>query len=134
MNWSKIWVGSALAGATLWVFDLVALVISQRFLVSEPNLSWGELGPIALSLFLPSLVFGFLLCWLYVLARPRLGPGPKTAIIMGSIGCAFANPHFFSSTLFMSSFSGALIQIATTWFKFALATYIAGWQYIERAP
>src|SRR5688572_28965635 len=31
---------------------------------------------------------GFILMWLYVLARSRLGPGPKTAIVMGGIAWA----------------------------------------------
>lgn len=134
MNWQRIGTGALLAGLVLWLFDLGVLVMTQRVLVQEPNLQWAEFGPIALSLIVPSLVGGFLLSWLYVLARPRLGPGPMTAFLMGSIGFAFANPHFFSPTFFISSFTGAMGQIAVTWVKFALATYLAGWQYIERAP
>jgi hypothetical protein len=134
MNWARIWTGAAIAALVLWAFDLGFLILTQRVLVSEPNLMWGEVGPIALSLALPSLVLGFLLCWLYVLARPRLGPGPQTALVIGSIGCAFANPHFFTPTIFIMSFTGAVIQIAMAWVKFAVATYLAGWQYIERAP
>ncbi len=134
MNWNRIWSGAALAAFTLWMFDLIALALSQRVLVAQPNLEWSELGPIALSLALPSLVVGFLLCWLYVLARPRLGPGPKTALVIASVGFAFANLHFFGPTVFLTSFGGAFLQILLTWGKFALATYLAGWQYIERAP
>ena len=106
----------------------------QRFLVPEPNLQWSELFGISGSLIFPSLVSGFLLCWLYVLARPRLGPGPKTAIVMGSIGFIFANPNFFSWSVWVSYPLNALIQVAVLWLKFAAATYIAGWQYIEKAP
>jgi hypothetical protein len=134
MNWTRIWIGAAIAFVALWVFDIGNLVLSQRILVSEPNLMWGELGSISISLIVPNLIMGFLLCWLYVLARPRLGPGPKTAILMGSIGFAFANPQFFSLTVWISSFEGALIMIVVTWLKFAAATYLAGWQYIEKAP
>lgn len=134
MNWQKIWIGGALAALVLWSFDLGALVLTQRILVPEPNLMWEELGPIAVSLALPSLIMGFLLSWMYVLARPRLGPGPMTALVMGSIGFAFANPHFFNLTIFISSFGSALLAIALAWVKFAAATYLAGWQYIEKAP
>ncbi len=134
MNWQRIWIGSALAAASFWLFDVVNLILTQRVLVSEPNLMWNEIVSIAGSLLIVSLVSGFLLCWLYVLARPRLGPGPKTALIVGTIGFAFANPQFFSITVWLSSFAGASILLACTWLKFALATYLAGWQYIEKAP
>ena len=134
MNWSRIWTGGAIAGAALWLFDMAYLILTQRFLVPEPNLMWNELGGIATSILVSSIVTGFLLCWLYALARPRLGPGPKTAILMGTIGFTFANPHFFSLTVWMSSFAGALTLMITSWLKFAVATYLAGWQYIEKAP
>src|SRR5260370_40771012 len=106
MNWTRIWIGAAIAAIALWVFDIGNLVLTQRVLVSEPNLMWGEIGSISGSLLVPSLIMGFLLSWLYVLARPRLGPGPKTALLMGTIGFAFANPQFFSITIWISSFEG----------------------------
>ncbi len=134
MNWNRIWTGAALAAAAFWLFDVVNLILTQRVFVPEPNLMWGEIVSISGSLIVPSLVTGFLLSWLYVLARPRLGPGPKTAILIGSIGFVFANPHFFSLTIWLSSFVGALIQFISAWLKFAIATYLAGWQYIEKAP
>jgi len=134
MNWNRIWTGTGLAAVALWLFDMGNLVLTQRVLVSEPNLAWGELFSIAGSLVAPSLVMGFLLSWMYVLARPRLGPGPKTAILMGSIGFAFANSHFFGLTVWLSSGMATLIQMALLWFKFVAATYLAGWQYIEKPP
>jgi len=134
MNWKRIWTGTAIAAAVLWIFDIGNLILTQRILVPEPNLTWSELIAITGSLIVPNLVAGFLLSWLYVLARPRLGPGPKTALLMGSIGFAFANPQFFAVTVWISSFTGALILLVTTWLKFAAATYLAGWQYIEKAP
>jgi len=134
MNWNRIWTGAALAAVILWLFELGNLILTQRILVPEPNLMWGELVPISMSLIVPSLVAGFLLSWLYALARPRLGPGPKTALIMGSIGFAFANPHFFGLSSWISYPSVVLVQFVTAWLKFAAATYFAGWQYIEKAP
>src|SRR5437016_5252874 len=135
MNWKRIGTGSTLAALAFWLFDVANLILTQRVFVSEPNLQWSEIISIAGSLAVTSLVSGFMLCWLYVLARPRLGPGPKTALLVGSIGFVFANtPQLFSVTVWLSSFSGALILFACTWLKFALATYLAGWQYIEKAP
>ena len=134
MNWKRIWTGAALAALAFWLFDVANLILTQRVFVSEPNLMWNEILSIAGSLVVTSLVSGFLLSWLYVLARPRLGPGPKTALLVGTVGFAFANPQFFSATVWLSSFAGASILLACTWLKFALATYLAGWQYIEKAP
>jgi hypothetical protein len=134
MNWKRVWIGAALGAVVFWLFEVANLILMQRFLVPEPNLQWSELFGISGSLIFPSLISGLLLSWLYVLARPRLGPGPKTALVMGSIGFIFANPNFFSWSVWMSYPVNALIQTAIIWLKFAAATYIAGWQYIEKAP
>ena len=134
MNWNRIWTGTALAAFAFWLFDVANLILTQRVFVSEPNLMWNEIVSISGSLIVPSVVSGFLLSWLYVLARPRLGPGPKTALLVGTVGFAFANPQFFSVTVWFSSFVGAFVLLTCTWLKFALSTYLAGWQYIEKAP
>jgi hypothetical protein len=134
VNWKHIWIGAAIGGAVLWLFDAGNLILTQRIMVPEPNLMWGELITISGSLVFPSLVAGFLLSWLYALARPRVGPGPRTAFLMGTIGFAFANPQFFSLSMWMSYPMAAFTQLVTLWLKFAAATYLAGWQYIEKAP
>jgi hypothetical protein len=134
MNWNRIWRGTFLGAVVLWLFELGNLILTQRILVPEPNLMWDELFPISGSLVVPSLVSGFLLSWLYALTRPRLGPGAKTALLMGSIGFAFANPHFFTLANWLSYPSIVLVQMITAWLKFAAAAYVAGWQYIEKAP
>jgi len=134
MNWKHIWIGSAIAAAVLWLFDLGNLILTQRIMVPEPNLMWGELMMISGSLVLPSLLAGFLLSWLYALARPRLGPGPGTALLVGTIGFAFSNTQFVGLSIWMSYPMAALAQLVTFWLKFAAATCLAGWQYIEKAP
>ena len=134
MNWPRIGIGALLAGLVLLVFDIGNLILTQRILVPEPNLLWGELAGIGIHLVIPSIVLGFLLCWMYALARPRLGPGPKTALVVGSIGFIFANSYFIGLSVWESSFAAAFIQLVLLWLKFSAATYIAGWQYIEKAP
>jgi len=134
MNWKRLATGGVLAAVTLWLFDAGNLILTQRLLAAEPDLSWGELAPIAGSLAAPSLVIGFLLSWLYVLARPRLGPGPKTAILTGTAGFFFANSHFIGVSSWISDPGAASIQFVTLWMKFVVATSLAGWQSIEKAP
>jgi hypothetical protein len=36
--------------------------------------------------------------------------------------------------MWMSYPMAAFTQLVTLWLKFAAATYLAGWQYIEKAP
>ena len=134
MNWARVWLGAAFAGAALLFFDVGNLILTQRILTPEPNLTWSEIFPIAGNLIVPSLILGFLLCWMYVLARPRLGPGPKTALIIGSIGFLFANSYFVGLSVWTNSPSSTLVQFVLLWLKFAAATYLAGWQYIEKSP
>jgi len=79
---------------------------------------------------------GFVLMWLYALARPRLGPGPKTALRMGSIAWfLFFVPRAMDQWMWYH----VPIKIPVTYFFIGLlecwiAIYLAGWQYIEKAP
>ena len=123
-----------MAAFVLWFFDIGNLALTQRVLVPEPNLTWAEIASISGSLFMPCLVAGVLLSWLYALVRPRLGPGPKTALLMGTVGFLFSNPNFFTLGLWIAGPMTAFIQLALLWTKYAAATYVAGWQYIEKAP
>lgn len=134
MNWPKIRTGTLLAAVVLWVLDLVT-VGALHLLAHNPMGGWAaDLRMAAGYLILPDLAVGFFLCWLYVLARPRLGPGPKTALIMGSIAFVLSNQQLLNILLWIHSPGGAALQVVITWVKFVAATYVAGWQYIERAP
>lgn len=134
MNWPRIRIGAFLAGIVLWVADL--LVLNRNvFATAEPLKTFLlEAKSAAVYLFLPELVVGFILCWLYVLARPRLGPGPLTAIIMGSIAFVLSHPYLLDFPMWLTAPKVAGFQAVIGWLKFVAATYVAGWQYIERAP
>ncbi len=134
MNWKRVLTGTLAAAVVLWLFDLGNLILQQRIMVPEPNLLWSEILPISGSNVFPNLIAGGLLAWLYALVRPRLGPGPKTALLMGTVGFLFANPNFFSYAMWATSISATFTQLVLLWMKFAAATYLAGWQYIEKAP
>ena len=81
-----------------------------------------------------SLLEGILLAWLYVLARGRLGPGPRTAVIAGLTGGLLVRgvtaidylmwipvPQVFSVSVF-------IVGVTTS----VLATLLAGWVYQEK--
>lgn len=80
-----------------------------------------------------SLLEGILLAWLYVLARGRLGPGPRTAIVAGLTGGLLVRgvtaidylmwipvPPVFPVGVF-------IVGVVTS----ILATLLAGWVYRE---
>ena len=79
---------------------------------------------------------GFMLMWLYAFARPRLGPGPKTALTMASIAWfLFFVPRAMDQWMWYQ----VPLKIPVVYFFAGLlecwiATYLAGWQYIEKAP
>ena len=114
MNWQRIWTGTAVATIVLILFDIL-----------------GSRPPITMT---TEVISGLMLTWLYALARPRLGPGPRTALMMGSIGFFLANQALFHTPEWKFDAWSVLLRLSFNWLKFAVATYLAGWQYIEKAP
>lgn len=134
MNWKRIGMGAAAAAAVLWLIEGASYGVALGF----QNLSWGDRFravsmPMASQL-IPNLVGGFLQAWFYALARPRLGPGPKTALLIGTCGWAMAIQPLFSPMAWMSNAGMTAIFAALAWIKYVGATLLAGWLYIEKAP
>jgi len=133
MNWKRIWLGGLLAAGVMTICDLLWLAFVIR---TTP----AGIGPVAayrdIFLYLPpNLVAGMILTGLYAMARPRLGPGPRTALIICTL--AFALVHLYTIFHIKAWFSAplyVLVQSVGLWIKFAAATYLAGWQYIEKSP
>jgi len=140
MNWNRIWTGALLAGLAIFGLDFVInhLVLGRFWHTLHLQGQLMDLRPYTIPLlFLQDLGIGFVLTWLYALARPRLGPGPKTALLMGTLAWFLMTvpacinqwlwvpniPAHVTATLFL----GGLIQC---W----AGIYLAGWQYIEKAP
>lgn len=127
MNWKRIWIGAALATAVIAVFDFVTLRLGT------PDFSLLSLGSVAL--LIEAFVQGFFCSSLYVVARPRLGPGPKTAVIVATTLYLIKYGLGFIWMLTPGiPISAAFLHVVVGWGKFMLGTYLAGWQYIERAP
>lgn len=131
MNWKRIGTGTIAAAGVWAAFNMAALLYLQKTGAVQPAGSWSR----ALGLqVLPAVLTGFLLCWLYVLARPRLGPGPKTALLMGTVAFALANEQILNIGAWLESPAMVGEQIVFGWLKCVGAIYVAGWQYIEKAP
>ena len=82
-----------------------------------------------------ALIQGFFCSCLYAVARPRLGPGPKTAVVVAtSIYLIRFGLNFIWIMARGTTPLGAFINLISGWGTLIVCTYLAGWQYIERAP
>ena len=131
--------GGLLAGFVIFLLDWLI-----HGLILGPT--WKELALVGIVkapqsytmavIFTQEMIVGFVLCWLYVLARPSLGPGPKTALTIGTVAWLLLYlPYGITQWLWLTlparvgwvTTVGGLLQC---W----AATYVAGWQYIDKAP
>jgi len=99
----------------------------QRFNVPEPG------GSFLATATLLTLVLGIVIVWLYAAIRPRLGPGPKTAICAGLL-------MWFGVYLYSGVINGMILQmpakllmIAIVWgaVEYVLAAIAGAWLYRE---
>ena len=87
-NVARVILGGLLAGLILNIFEYVlnGVVFASQWDAFEKMLA-RQMRPGAIPFFVvSSFVMGMGVVWLYAAARPRLGPGPKTATLTG---CAF---------------------------------------------
>lgn len=139
---SKISRGSLLAGAVLaGVVMNICDYVSNNFILAADwehiarirNVDMTEMssGTALLTYIVVDFLLGFLAVWTYALIRPRLGPGPKTALIAGFLA-------FSAQALLLASYAVSFL----TWDVFlrggvlmcvsVLAGTLAGaWVYSE---
>ncbi len=85
INWGRVFLGGLLAGLVINVFEYVT---NGVVLSAEWDAAMKALGhQMPMSAIPAFVVWGFLVgissIWLYAAARPRFGPGPKTAALTG---------------------------------------------------
>ncbi|MEJ2368630.1 MAG: hypothetical protein P8Z49_09880 [Acidobacteriota bacterium] len=140
MNWTRLFWGGLAAGVLLNVIDFVVegIFLAQRYQQSQssgmflqnPRLPFTPLWILGL------LCIGWLIAWVYASVRPRLGPGPKTAVVVGLVlGLLMHVPYNF----LMACWSPVgrffpFVWMITGICEVILATLLAGRIYRERAP
>jgi hypothetical protein len=85
INWVRVFLCGLLAGLTWTVLSsILTALVGKDFAAAVPNgrLAAPQVG-FVLFLFVICLVEGIWAMWLYAAIRPRYGPGPKTAAIVG---------------------------------------------------
>ena len=139
MNWQRIGRGTLIAGLVVFFLDgfINHVILIKSWLALHEQGYLLSVRPYTVPVFaLQDFAIGFVLIWFYALARPRLGPGPRTALTTSTIAWfLLAVPTSLFQWLWLpipghitvTYLIGAFVQCYA-------ATYLAGWQYIERAP
>ena len=136
INFARVMLGGLVAGLVMNIGEFVVndLILGAQMKAFFARLNLPDPGGsfIAVAVIL-TFVMGVVLVWLYAAMRPRLGPGPKTAICAGVIGWLFA-------CVYCGIINGMILQvprnmmvIAIVWcfFEYTVATIAGAWLYKE---
>jgi hypothetical protein len=85
INFGRWLAGGIVAGLIIWLIEGIASLAymgDMEAALEAHNLSMEMSAPVWLLTVVVSLIAGLTLIFLYAAARPRFGPGPKTAIIV----------------------------------------------------
>jgi hypothetical protein len=103
------------------------MVVLQRLNVAPPA---GLFIVVAVGL---TFVMGIVLVLLYALIRPRLGPGPKTAIVAAVI--AWFGAYLYAGVIdgMLYSFPVSMMATAMVWglVQYSVSAIIGAWLYTE---
>jgi hypothetical protein len=99
INWGRVLLGGLLAGVIINLFEYLTngVVLAKRWNAAMMALGREGMSNMAIAHFI---IGGFILgigaIWVYAIARPRFGPGPKTALCtaFGYWIFAYALPNF----------------------------------------
>lgn len=136
INLSRVILGGLVAGAVLNTGEILlnsVLLGAQmkeffdRYALPEPG---GSFMVVAVLL---TFILGIVIVWMYAAIRPRLGPGPKTAICAGLL--AWFGIYVYTGIIngMAFQFPTNLIVIAMVWgaVQYSLAAIAGAWLYRE---
>jgi len=135
INFTRVILGGLLAGLVVNIFEYVTngVVLASQWGDGMKALGH-EMPQGAIPIFIvTSFVMGIGVVWLYAAARPRLGPGAKTAVLTGVAFWFFAYALPNSSYAVMQLFSTRLITITTlvALVELIAASLCGAWLYRE---
>jgi len=139
MNWKRIVAGGVAAGALIDVVEggLSGALFGGQFrselAARGLDLSVGPLGAVFFTAW--GFVLGFVSVWLYAAVRPRLGPGPRTAVLVALAIWLVSGvlPHLRDATLGILSLNLSLKFIALQLAWQIAATLLGAFIYRENA-
>ncbi len=138
MNKGRIVLGGVLAGVILFGGDILVhgMILGARWqaqMEAGHVLDPGSMGMV-LHILMP-LVVGVCMAFLYALARPRLGPGPRTAMLVGLVSWVLIYLEW-TGNAFLFQPGGRFIpfvQVVGGLVATQLAAFVAGLLYKEGA-
>jgi hypothetical protein len=137
INVGRVILGGLLAGFILNIFEYVlnGVVYASQWSAFEKMLG-RQMRPGAIPFFIVStFIMGMGVVWLYAAARPRLGPGPKTAALTGLAFWFFAYAIPDANSVAANVVPGRLtVTVALILLVGAvLASTCGAWVYTEAA-
>lgn len=136
INLGRVILGGLLAGL---VINIGETILNVPLLGEQMDAAMRERGlePVAggaiAAFVLMAFGLGIVAVWIYAAIRPRMGPGPKTAICAGLVVWALAYLYPTLSMVTMDLFPTSLALVALVWglFEAPLATVAGAWLYKE---
>ena len=137
MNWKRIALGGLVAGVVMNALDFAVgmFILGERYkqyqdagiFLREPRLPFVPLWIAGI------FALGFAAAWLYAAVRPRLGPGPKTALLVGLVlGLVGHVMYNVSAACWgMQGRFMPLVWMVSGIVQMVVGTLAAGWLYKE---
>jgi hypothetical protein len=136
INVGRVFLGGLLAGLVAAIGDgiLNQVVLKTQWEMAMSSLHLPQPSGGAIAYFIiANFLGGLLALWLYAAVRPRLGPGPKTAVIAGlfvwALSCFMALMPPYLTGMLPSNIVWTLI--AWDFVEIPLAVTIGAWLYRE---
>jgi hypothetical protein len=135
INWKRVLLAGLAAGL---LSNILGIIFAHYFmgreietLMQERNLTF---GPEVAALHLSSrFALGLFIVWMYAAIRPRFGPGPRTAAIVGVAVWLFTFTFSLLNTLPWKVFPPRVvfIMIGFAFLETAVCAQFGGWLYRE---
>jgi len=135
VNWNRVLLGGLLAGVIINVFQFVTngVVLASQWEAAMKALGRSMSGSALIAFTILGFISGITAVLLYATFRRRFGPGPKTAVLTGSIFwiIGYALPSLgFSAAGFLPR-RLMLIGIIVGFVEVILASVAGAWLYKE---
>jgi hypothetical protein len=137
MNGTRVLMGGVVAGLVINISEtLLNMVVLADATAAATAALGGGMTPWAMPFFIAmAFVWGFALVWLYAAVRPRLGPGPRTALIVGGLFWLLVSllPTMAALAMGITAYSASAIGISLVWtlVELPLASVAGAWLYQE---
>lgn len=136
INAGRVILGGLLAGLIINIgeFILNEMVLKAQWESAMQALNLAPAGGSAIAVFVVGgFISGLLMVWLYAAVRPRLGTGPKTAVIVGLVVWVFGSLLALMPPLLTGMLPSKIVWTLIIWgvFEIPLAAAIGAWPYRE---